>query len=747
MKNIWRIFSRDVMGLVKNPLALVIALGLCALPSLYAWFNIYANWDPYANTSNIQIAVASTDKGFLMEDGTVANMGDQVLEELRSNEKIGWVFLDDSDAAVRGVREGAYYAAVVIGDEFTESMYNVFKDGFKGPSITYYENEKKNAVATKITDTAVSTLKQSINETFIEVVAQAVFAETNALSDEAGESEGIDRFLEKLSDLNDNLLSYSAMIDQFLDGNALLAEAVSDAKDEIPGLSEELSGGAKSFSDTRDGLSSTQATLEDFSASVEEALGSVKDSLDRVSSDIASTGLAGDVQNAAGCLNQTVTDTRELYGLLESLRDILRESLLGDGLTDEARQRIEGIIETIEALGGRAGDILRVIASMGQGADGVSQALSEIGQAHGMAQEEIGAAVAPITADAVSSALGSLSDVVAGCTSSVENMQDLYVNSLVPQLDGVIDGMGELLGNVSDILSRLDASIGSIGTVFDGIETTVDQASDSFGQIQTVIGDVTSRLGGLLEKMESVSGDDKVQSFLKFLDGDPERYGEFFAKPVTVRTEQIYPVPTYGMAMAPFYSVLAMWFGGTVLVSLVKVQAEPDGLEDVKPWQLYLGRYLLFFVLGQLQAVMIVWGDIYLLHCQVLYPGLFLLAACLSSMTFTLFIYTMALAFGDIGKAAAVVIMVIQIAGSSGTFPIELLPGIYQSIYIFFPFPYAINAMRETIGGMYGSVYMENLAKLMIFDVVALAIGLVIRLPFVRLIHFMEKRMEDTGMM
>lgn len=199
--------------------------------------------------------------------------------------------------------------------------------------------------------------------------------------------------------------------------------------------------------------------------------------------------------------------------------------------------------------------------------------------------------------------------------------------------------------------------------------------------------------------------------------------------------------------MTPFYTILALWVGGTILVALVKVKAEPVGLTNVKSYQLYFGRYLLFFVLGQVQTAIVVLGDIYLLHCQVLYPGLFWLTASVASLTFTLFIYSLTISFGDVGKALAVVIMVIQIAGSGGSFPIELLPAVYRNIYIFFPFPYAINAMRETIGGMYGSTYTVKMLELLVFVVVSLMIGLVIRIPFVKVSHFMEERMEETEMM
>ena len=198
MKNIIHIFRRDVRGLCRNFFALVIAIGLCFIPSLYAWFNIYSNEDPYANTGNIYIAVASEDEGMKLEDGTTVNMGAQVIDQLKENKSIGWQFVDSSDEAINGVESGKYYAAVVIGDCFSESMFSIFSKGLENPTITYYENEKKNAIATKITDTAVSTLKSSINETFLETAASAMFAQMDNLSEKISEDGGVDGFRQKL---------------------------------------------------------------------------------------------------------------------------------------------------------------------------------------------------------------------------------------------------------------------------------------------------------------------------------------------------------------------------------------------------------------------------------------------------------------------------------------------------------------------------------------------------------------------
>ena len=200
--------------------------------------------------------------------------------------------------------------------------------------------------------------------------------------------------------------------------------------------------------------------------------------------------------------------------------------------------------------------------------------------------------------------------------------------------------------------------------------------------------------------------------------------------------------------MAPFYSVLAIWVGMTILVSLMKVHVkDADYLKDAKPHQLFFGRYLIFFLLSQLQVLVIVLGDLYLLKIQCLHPFAFWAAAALTGLTFSIFIYSLTISFGDIGKALAVVIMVLQIAGSGGTYPIEALPGFFRQVYIFFPFPYAINAMRECIGGMYHHNIFIYLSELSLFIVEALVIGLIIRKPFIRIMHFIEKRMEDTQMM
>lgn len=723
MKNILAIFKADVRGLVKNVLALIIIIGLCILPSLYAWFNIYSNWDPYANTGNIKIAAYSEDEGYTGEDGTVQNMGGKILDNLKENTAIGWTMVNSGEEAIEGVKSGDYYAAVVIEKDFSYKMFNMFAEGFANPEITYYENEKKNAVATKITDTAVSTLQQSIDAQFVDVVIRTVFEQTNNVSGEIETNNKIKEFTDKLTAVNNNLITYETTIESLISANKELTTSVGKAQDEIDSLKGQVDTGIDDVTGVQNGISTTRTSLSDFNAKVKESMAQIESSLDKVVSELENTTVTDDVRKMADDMIQTMKDVNTLKK--EALK--LEAAIKGIKLPSDYDKETQDALNAIGSVIGNADDIREVINGLG-----ITDAADKV-------TSRIEAELAKKT--------DSVEDAVRTCKDYASNMRNMFTNSLMPQIDGILANTEQILATVNTLLESINTTLENTGTIFDGMVSTIGSTNQSLEQMQVIIQGVSEKLKSVTELFNGTTEDERVQALRKLMSGDPDTYGEFFSEPVKIDTVEVYPIANYGSAMTPFYTVLALWVGALLLTALVKVKAEPKNLQGVKLHQLYFGRYLLFFVLGQIQALVVVLGDIYLLHCQILDKGLFWFTASLTSFVFTLLVYSLTLSFGDIGKAVAVVIMVIQIAGSGGTFPIELLPSVYRNIYIFFPFPYAINAMRETIGGMYGNMYVKSLLQLMIFAVAALVLGLVIRKPFIKWNRFVEKRMEDTKMM
>ena len=735
MKNIWKIFTGDLKKLVKQPFALVIIIGLCVIPSLYAWFNIFANWDPYANTGGIPVAVVSLDRDYTRKDGSVVNMGESVLESLHSNTSVKWIFLDTEEEAREGVEAGKYYAAIVITDKFTYSMYNVFSDDFENPSLIYYQNQKSNAIATKITDTVAGTLQNTINETFIKVAATTIFEEGNSVSDQMQGDSYVEEFRADLEELNDNLKEYSTMIDTFRAGNDRLEAAITHVNYEIPVMQKKLDTTTASLNQSSQNLSSTRDTLSNFNTNVDTSMSTIQTSLEDMKKILDQSKLADDTAQMTKDLNKVARDTNTLNGQVNNLLAALIE------------QRLEGSVSGGDAsTGSGSGNTAATDAAI-EALKAMQKELDMMNTVIGSVLESTDEQAAEKAKINVNNAMNNLKNVIDSCENSVSNMQGIYKNNLVPQMQKVLTNMSDSLNQVTNLVNTLSSTVQNIGVVMEGVGDAVDGTSESLGQIQGVVDGISQKLTDLTEQLEGASEEEMMDILVRFLGGDPDSLGAYFASPVTMETIAMYPVATYGSAMTPFYSTLAIWVGSTILVALVKVKASPKNLENVQSYQLYFGRYLLFLLLAQIQAAIIVAGDLWLLKVNIVEPGLFFLAASFTATAFSLLIYSLTLAFGDVGKAVCVIVMVLQIAGSSGTFPIELLPDIYQKIYIFFPFPYAITAMREALAGMYGTAYMAALAKLILFMLEGLLIGLVIRIPFVKLNHFVEERMEDTELM
>lgn len=735
MKNIWKIFTGDLKKLVKQPFALVIIIGLCVIPSLYAWFNIFANWDPYANTGGIPVAVVSLDKDYTRKDGSVVNMGESVLESLHANTSVKWIFLDTEEEAREGVEAGKYYAAIVITDKFTYSMYNVFSDDFENPSLIYYQNQKSNAIATKITDTVAGTLQNTINETFIKVAATTIFEEGNSVSDQMQGDSYVEEFCADLEELNDNLKEYSTMIDTFRAGNDRLEAAITHVNYEIPVMQKKLDATTASLNQSSQNLSSTRDTLSNFSTNVDTSMSTIQTSLEDMKKILDQSKLADDTAQMTKDLNKVARDTNTLNGQVNNLLAALIE------------QRVQGSVSGGDAsTGSGSGNTAATDAAI-EALKAMQKELDMMNTVIGSVLESTDEQAAEKAKVNVNNAMNNLKNVIDSCENSVSNMQGIYKNNLVPQMQKVLTNMSDSLNQVTTLVNTLSSTVQNIGVVMEGVGDAVDGTSESLGQIQGVVDGISQKLTDLTEQLEGASEEEMMDILVRFLGGDPDSLGAYFASPVTMETIAMYPVATYGSAMTPFYSTLAIWVGSTILVALVKVKASPKNLKNVQSYQLYFGRYLLFLLLAQIQAAIIVAGDLWLLKVNIVEPGLFFLAASFTATAFSLLIYSLTLAFGDVGKAVCVIVMVLQIAGSSGTFPIELLPDIYQKIYIFFPFPYAITAMREALAGMYGTAYMAALAKLILFMLEGLLIGLVIRIPFVKLNHFVEERMEDTELM
>ena len=687
MRNIWTVFKTDIRTLSKCFFACVVVVAIALLPSLYAWLNIYSNWDPYGNTGGISIAVASLDEGYTDADGTYENKGDDVVADLREATSINWVIVDTEEEAKGGVESGDYYAAVVIDKQFSRNMFRMLTDWTGKPAITYYENAKKNAVATKITDTAVETLKRSISENYLEVVIDGIMEQSNLLAADLTADDPEAAVKGVLYQAQDLLHACGRMMDAFetAGGSGVSESSAAALEAAVANINKNLPDGAQ-----------LQQTAAEIQMQLNTALARVERALDRLSSAIG--------------------NAPELPSAQQQLRDAAAQ-------LEKAADTLETWAAGLEASGTEAGKTQ---------AEAARQTAAECRKT---AKQLRALAESPDSAD-----------LLADCDARVKSIRTM-VDRIPVTSKALQRELDTVAGQVADTMEGMAALAGDAKVMKTALAETADAVGDTMALLRPATEKLLTSLESTIDDLEGLTTDEYMDTLVDILGGDPAVYGQYFPEMVQTSVNAVYPIANYGSAMTPFYTVLAIWVGGMILSSLIKIHARTEGLIDPKPAELYFGRYLFFFVLSQIQAAVIVTGDLYILKVQCLHPGMLYLTGALTAFTFSLLIYSLALSFGDVGKAIVVVIMVMQIAGSSGTFPIELLPAIYQKIYRFFPFPYAIDAMRECICGMYGNYYWQQIGFLLLFAAAALLIGLLVRRPFMGLNHFMEEKLEETELL
>lgn len=697
MKNIFRILHTDLRGLFSSFFAVMILLAMFVLPALYAWVNIYANWDPYANTGNIRIALSSADLGYTTEEGEEVNMGREIIEELAESTAIAWTIVEDPVDAVHGVEDGTYYAALIMQRNLSRNMYDLteaLRD--KEPSIIFYQNAKTNAIANKITTTAANTAEHDIQVKYLSMLIQKVFERLEGYLEQIDAEGTLDDLIALMSRLRDSLYDYARIIgglgimDPGLIGRLEGAKDISGALDALD-KAEGVIGGADLI------LEVTRLDMLDRAAEIRDAL----DTLSTFLGGFGTGGITGD------SIDQAISLAAHAQSLVEFMRQALPTNSSASGIAFTAN--------TLDSLILRLTDIQQELTNLKQN-----------------------------TADHVWSG-----NVLTRLGAEALALRTVLDQDLLPGINMLFDGLARDIDLLYKILDSVDATVNQIPPTVSAAQSTIAALQNTMSQLIVFLNDAAKGLDNLVAKLEAARDNDSINELIEMLRGDPREFATFLSQPVEVVTTTIYPVENYGSGMAPFYSTLAIWVGGVVISAVIRQEADPKHakLRRYTEGQLYWGRLLIYLLIGQVQAAVIVWGDLHLLGCQCVEPGLLYMVASVTSVVFVTLIYSMILAFGDVGKALMVVIMVLQIAGSSGSYPIEILPEIFSGIYLFFPFPYAINAMRETMCGLYRYDLYRYLGELLLFLAAAVLIGRVVRRPFIKMNRFIEEEMEETGVL
>ena len=695
MKQIFEIFKSDIKEIFRKVNTWIIIVGLIFLPSMYAWPNILSSWDPYSHTNNLKVAVISEDEGATVE-GKNVNLGESLITNLKGNKNLDWQFVSSRQQAEDGVKIGDYYASIVIPKSFSSDITSITRGELKKATIEYLVNEKINAISPKITNSGASALANTIGKNFVEVANGVIFEKLHEAGAKFEENlPAIEQVKEKINHLNDNFTNYENSLNELISK----VDRGYNVLNTIQGTLPEIDRAATNSIMLANKTNVTIKNVENFN---EIMLKNINTQLDKV------IEISGEVVKVAELIQKKPTNPEETKAKMKAL----------DSRLEAAEKRLDiakGIFEYLNSLSDQNffQEQLTKINTM-------KSDITKLRSLNKKIYSNIDnyyAISAKVKADFLKTAKRVNNN-------SIDFKKKLNTE-VAPLVKRVLTNADTKIRNVSSVISRAQAQIPTINAKISEAEVKIQTVQGKLLKLQGEMPEIKEKVQKLTGIVNKADGEIDTNALFNLLKVDYKQQAEFFANPVQLKENQLYHIKNYGSAMTPFYTVLSIWVGALLMSSLLTTKVE-DEENKYKPYQKYFGRGLLFMIISLLQTLIITLGDMYLLGTQANSPYRFVIYALMISLLFSAIIYTTVCLLGNVGKAVCIILLVLQIGSSGGTFPIQMTSSFFQALYPKVPFTYSISLLREAVGGVYIPAVNRDMKILLTYLVITLVGGAIL---------------------
>ena len=694
MKQIFEIFKSDIKEIFRKVNTWIIIIGLIFLPSMYAWPNILSSWDPYSHTNNLKVAVISEDEGATVE-GKNVNLGESLITNLKGNKNLDWQFVSSKQQAEDGVKIGDYYASIVIPKSFSSDITSITRGELKKATIEYSVNEKINAISPKITNSGASALANTIGKNFVEVANGVIFEKLHEAGIKYEENlPTLEKIKGEIFKINDNFTNYENSLNELIGKVDRGYNVLNIIQRTLPEIDKAATNSIML-------ANKTDVTITDIEGFNEKIIGAIREHLEdvlNISSEIID--VAKVIQNKTDSAedvktNMKVLDSRleVVYKKLDVVKNIFEyfNSLSNQNIFKNQLNVIENIESNVSKLRSINEEIYKNIDYYDNISDDKKEEFIKFSQR---------------------------------INKDVTEFNSKLNSDIAPQLQQVLSRVDNKVQDISEIISAAQAELPSVNKQISETEEKIQTAYGKLLKLQSEMPIIKSKVQELVNQIKKSEGVDSSTLF-NFLKVDYKQQAEFFANPVQLKENQLYHIKNYGSAMTPFYTVLSIWVGALLMSSLLTTKVE-DEENKYKPYQKYFGRGLLFMIISLLQTLIITLGDMYLLGTQANSPYRFVIYALLISLLFSAIIYTTVCLLGNVGKAVCIILLVLQIGSSGGTFPIQMTSSFFQTLYPKVPFTYSIGLLREAVGGVYIPAVNRDMKILLTYLVITLVGGAIL---------------------
>jgi len=723
MKNSWNIFSKDIKNIGTNWVAAIIIGGLILLPSLYAWLNIKASWDPYGQTDQIPIGVVNEDAGETVLDEDI-NVGDTLVDTLKENDSMQWHFVS-KDLAMDKLENGDYFAVIVIPDDFSKNLGTVINAHPEKAHVEYYVNEKLNAIAPKITEKGASVIVEDVSSEFISTVNGVIFDIFNNIGLELeADLPDIEQFEDYIFTIEKKLPEIHETLKGTLSDADEASGIVSKAQKEIPKVKDVVGNGMTTIDETNEFLGKAEQQINEMGPKIKEDLAKAQETVAKFNTlldDDDSTDINIDEGRALKeRLGEKVDESLEFLNDVETTLEAVLEQMQN---ADEPDQ------DQIDRVGEAIDKVQHIQAVLNEGRENTEELDQFIDEKKGEVDE----------------IFANIKEISENAGTGLDELVKEYNESIEPTVLEELTKAQNTLSEGKDILVDIQSTIPEVEKL---LKRTGGSLNDGKGLLEDVLAEypyVNDKVNELANKIRDVKDEADINEIIDLLLNDPETEKGFFAEPVKLDEHSLFPIENYGSGMTPFYTVLSLWVGGLLLISLLTTDVHRPEPEQFNSQAVYFGKLFTFAFIGLLQTIIVTTGDIFLINVQMANPVWFVIFGLFCSLVFITIIYTLVSIFGDVGKALAIVMLVLQIAGSGGTYPVVLLPKFFQTISPFLPFTYAVDIMREAVGGIVWSNVIFDLIILAFFGLIAILFGTLLKKPINKHTNKLVEKSQESG--
>ena len=717
MGNILKVLKRDFARLFTVPAAWVIMFGMVFIPPLYSWYNIVGFWDPYGNTNGITVAVANNDTG--TDNALIGkqNLGGQIVNQLKDNDQLGWTFVTEAEAMSQ-VESGKAYAAIVIPKDFSNDLAGVATGGKDKPTLQYYVNEKASAIAPKVTDVGASTVDRTVNSTFVSTVSEVLTEVINTVGDKAIAAEDQTK-AKTITTLNEAFSDVQHTRDTIAKLNTKLA-----------GTPEQTRTARQALEDARElGIDTAQGL-----AGASKLIGTTQTSLNTFV-----TATSGSLDQGSSLLSQASSRANQSIGTVT-------------GMLNSANQQVGGMINTAADINQANADVIAQLKELpNANQEPLKSAISKLDNRNSNLAETLN------NLSSLNTTIGNTYTDTAGLASSLntatQTTLDATNTARSTLVSGALPQLNTGLNTLSSTASTLSNGITSQSSLIDQSEQTLDQLDKAVSSTTTALNSTDQALAGVQAKLSTLATNIKALSISSSLnaligtDGklNASTISDFMLSPTVISEKAIYPVAAYGSGMAPLFTTLSLWVGAFVLVVIPKLETDDEDIDNLTPSQGYLGRFLLLATLAATQGLVTGIGDL-IIGIQCASAPVFLLTCVITSLVYMSVIFALSTTFMHVGKGVCVALVILQVPGASGLYPIEMMPGFFRTLYPLLPFTYSIDALRETIGGFYDGHWFGYIGKMLIFATLAFLLGLGARPKLANLNRLFAREIKESDM-